>query len=349
MTSIRRLLPIILLVLLTAASRSAQKLDEAGLSQLAWRAIGPAVMGGRIDDVAVDERNPSTIYVGAASGGVWKTTNHGTTWTPLFDRPGRGLDWRHRAGALATRPRLGRHRRAEQPPELQLRRRHLQVHGRRPHLDPHGPSRHAAHRPRHHRPGRSRDRLCRSARTALGPEHRARRVQDHRWRPHLDQREVHRPGHRLRGHGDGSGESPGALRRGLSAAPRAVGLQRRRARRRHLQDRGRRAHVDKADERPAHRHDRPHRSGHLAEGSARALRHRRAPDRGRHVSIGRWRRDVAEDEQRQPEADVLQQDPHRPDQRSANLRAGRLVLRLERRRADVRGSRHGPRRARTTR
>jgi photosystem II stability/assembly factor-like uncharacterized protein len=45
-------------------------------------------MGGRIDDVAVDERSPSTIYVGAASGGVWKTTNHGTTWAPLFDRQG---------------------------------------------------------------------------------------------------------------------------------------------------------------------------------------------------------------------------------------------------------------------
>jgi len=87
MNAIRRFLPIILIVLAAPGPR-AQKLDEAGLKQLAWRAIGPAVMGGRIDDVAVDERNPTTIYVGAASGGVWKTTNHGTTWTPLFDRQG---------------------------------------------------------------------------------------------------------------------------------------------------------------------------------------------------------------------------------------------------------------------
>jgi photosystem II stability/assembly factor-like uncharacterized protein len=42
-------------------------------------------MGGRIDDFAVVESNPKIIYVGAASGGVWKTTNNGVTWTPIFD------------------------------------------------------------------------------------------------------------------------------------------------------------------------------------------------------------------------------------------------------------------------
>ena len=42
-------------------------------------------MGGRIQDVEVDPRDPSTIYVGAAAGGIWKTTNHGTTWTPIFE------------------------------------------------------------------------------------------------------------------------------------------------------------------------------------------------------------------------------------------------------------------------
>src|SRR5688572_15616548 len=75
-----------LIVLVLACPVDAQQLDDAVLSRLPWRAIGPAVMGGRIDDVAVDERNPSVIYVGAASGGLWKTTNAGTTWTPLFDR-----------------------------------------------------------------------------------------------------------------------------------------------------------------------------------------------------------------------------------------------------------------------
>ncbi len=42
-------------------------------------------MGGRISDLAVVESNPAVFYVGVASGGLWKTTNHGTTWEPLFD------------------------------------------------------------------------------------------------------------------------------------------------------------------------------------------------------------------------------------------------------------------------
>ncbi|MBK7601693.1 MAG: hypothetical protein IPJ07_25455 [Acidobacteria bacterium] len=42
-------------------------------------------MGGRIDDFAVVEASPSTIYAATASGGLWKTINNGTTWDPLFD------------------------------------------------------------------------------------------------------------------------------------------------------------------------------------------------------------------------------------------------------------------------
>jgi photosystem II stability/assembly factor-like uncharacterized protein len=55
------------------------------LDAFVWRSIGPANMGGRVDDIAVVESNPSIIYVGFATGGVWKTTNNGTTWTPIFD------------------------------------------------------------------------------------------------------------------------------------------------------------------------------------------------------------------------------------------------------------------------
>ena len=42
-------------------------------------------MGGRVDDITVDESNPSVMYVGYATGGIWKTVNNGTTWTPIFD------------------------------------------------------------------------------------------------------------------------------------------------------------------------------------------------------------------------------------------------------------------------
>src|SRR5262245_15369709 len=55
------------------------------LKPFTWRSIGPANMGGRIDDIAVVETAPSTYYVGFATGGVWKTTNNGTTFTPIFD------------------------------------------------------------------------------------------------------------------------------------------------------------------------------------------------------------------------------------------------------------------------
>ena len=56
------------------------------LRSFVWRSIGPANMGGRIDDIAVDENDPSTFYIGMATGGIWKTTNNGTTWSPIFDR-----------------------------------------------------------------------------------------------------------------------------------------------------------------------------------------------------------------------------------------------------------------------
>jgi photosystem II stability/assembly factor-like uncharacterized protein len=68
--------------------KSESKLDDTFLKNLQFRSIGPANMGGRIDDIAVVENNPSTFYVGAATGGVWKTTNNGTTFEPIFDGQG---------------------------------------------------------------------------------------------------------------------------------------------------------------------------------------------------------------------------------------------------------------------
>jgi photosystem II stability/assembly factor-like uncharacterized protein len=52
---------------------------------LRFRSIGPAVTSGRVSDIAVHPRDKRTWYVAIASGGVWKTTNAGTTWTPIFD------------------------------------------------------------------------------------------------------------------------------------------------------------------------------------------------------------------------------------------------------------------------
>src|SRR3954471_6107165 len=50
-----------------------------------FRNIGPGFMSGRIADVAIHPVNENTFYVAVASGGVWKTVNEGTTWTPVFD------------------------------------------------------------------------------------------------------------------------------------------------------------------------------------------------------------------------------------------------------------------------
>jgi photosystem II stability/assembly factor-like uncharacterized protein len=55
------------------------------LREIHPRAIGPAVTGGRIHDVEALPGDPSTMYVGSASGGLWKTTNRGMTWTNVFD------------------------------------------------------------------------------------------------------------------------------------------------------------------------------------------------------------------------------------------------------------------------
>ena len=62
------------------------RLTSKGFEGLKLRAIGPAFMSGRIADIAIDPTDSSTWYVAVGSGGVWKTVNAGTTWTPLFDK-----------------------------------------------------------------------------------------------------------------------------------------------------------------------------------------------------------------------------------------------------------------------
>lgn len=98
-------IPIILILsLLLATNLSAQKkkssketatktetpkvLKSSTYGALAFRSVGPAVTSGRIADFAVHPQNHDLYYVATASGGVWKTVNHGTTFTPIFDQQG---------------------------------------------------------------------------------------------------------------------------------------------------------------------------------------------------------------------------------------------------------------------
>ena len=85
MTKLRRTL---LFLPVLAATLAAQTNHDAVLKPFKFRNIGPAVMGGRVDDFAVVESDPRIIYVGAAAGGIFKTTNGGTTWEPIFDEVG---------------------------------------------------------------------------------------------------------------------------------------------------------------------------------------------------------------------------------------------------------------------
>jgi len=69
----------------TAGSGGKETIAASVLEGLKFRSIGPAVTSGRVVDFAVDPRDRSRYYVAVASGGMWKTTNAGTTWIPVFD------------------------------------------------------------------------------------------------------------------------------------------------------------------------------------------------------------------------------------------------------------------------
>ncbi|MCP4895488.1 MAG: glycosyl hydrolase [bacterium] len=61
------------------------KMVAKTFSGIKVRSIGPALMSGRVADIAIDENNPNIWYVAVGSGSVWKTTNSGTSWKPIFD------------------------------------------------------------------------------------------------------------------------------------------------------------------------------------------------------------------------------------------------------------------------
>jgi photosystem II stability/assembly factor-like uncharacterized protein len=60
--------------------------EAKAFERLEWRSIGPSNMGGRAADVEGVPGNPSLVYAATGSGGLWKTTNGGVTWKPIFER-----------------------------------------------------------------------------------------------------------------------------------------------------------------------------------------------------------------------------------------------------------------------
>ncbi len=92
--------PAMIVLIGLVAGESARALAQAGaadkraaarvllpedLDALKWRSIGPANMGGRVADIALAPADPKTFLIGYATGGVWKTTNAGITFKPIFD------------------------------------------------------------------------------------------------------------------------------------------------------------------------------------------------------------------------------------------------------------------------
>ncbi|MCI0695648.1 hypothetical protein L0337_27055 [candidate division KSB1 bacterium] len=87
-------------LLLPHKTTQAQSLDVEKLKGLKPRSIGPAGMSGRVAAIEVDLGNPDIIYVGAATSGVWKSTNGGISWEPIFDKEATSS-----IGAIAVDPR----------------------------------------------------------------------------------------------------------------------------------------------------------------------------------------------------------------------------------------------------
>ena len=81
-------------------NKKSDPMTAATFSGLRFRSIGPAIISGRVIAFAVDPSDRAKYYVGVASGGVWKTVNSGTTWTPVFENEGS-----YSIGALALDPK----------------------------------------------------------------------------------------------------------------------------------------------------------------------------------------------------------------------------------------------------
>ena len=96
---------VLALSIVLAASAHAQ----SPFDSLRFREVGPAATGGRMHDIQIDPKNPAVLWVGAATGGIWKSTNKGVTWKDVF---GNQNDNTFGALDLRGRPahRVGRHR-----------------------------------------------------------------------------------------------------------------------------------------------------------------------------------------------------------------------------------------------
>ncbi len=86
----------------------AQEIDPDAYTQMKYRFVG--IQGNRVSAVVGAPGNTHVAYAGAASGGVWKTTDGGITWEPVFDEPAGPIHRLSRRRTVRPRDRVGRHR-----------------------------------------------------------------------------------------------------------------------------------------------------------------------------------------------------------------------------------------------
>ena len=86
MKTISKIILLCLCLIGTHISLNAQQITDNTFTGLKFRNLGPALTSGRIADIAIHPKNENIWYVAVGSGGVWKTVNAGTTWTPIFDK-----------------------------------------------------------------------------------------------------------------------------------------------------------------------------------------------------------------------------------------------------------------------
>ena len=235
------------------AQSAASVIDNAILTGLKWRSIGP-LRGGRSIAVSGVKGRPREGYFGATGGGLWKTTDGGSSWTPMTD----GQITTSSIGAIAvaeSNPNtvfIGI-RRGLHPRQHHAGRRRLQVHRRRQDLEPHrlhGLRRHLENPRPSDQPGH---RLRRRLRQVRRAERRARPLQVNRRRPDLAAQAVPRQQDRRDRRRDRSQEPERDVRGDVGGLPRRVPDVERRAGQRPLQVHRRRRDVarDHADRRPA--------------------------------------------------------------------------------------------------
>ena len=82
--------------------------QESIVKNITFKSIGPSIMSGRVVDLDVNSQNPNEFYVAYASGGLWHTSNNGTTFTPVMDNsPTQNIgdiavDWKNRKSWVVT-------------------------------------------------------------------------------------------------------------------------------------------------------------------------------------------------------------------------------------------------------